>query len=222
MSGFGHYPCLYYGCVFKSCQEVTRGLNIVNRRADIHPMNRLVVLLAVATACVVPATHATASSSSIDGSGGALQNATRLGNATAIEKPVEPQTALSPELQRVLDLTNAERTSRGLGALTYNAQLGAAAQAHSQDQANMGTLTHTGSDGSNPGDRITRAGYSWRTWAENAAAGYRSADDVMVGWMNSAGHRANLLNPKVTEIGLGLAFTVNGYPYWTQNFAAPR
>jgi uncharacterized protein YkwD len=184
-------------------------------------MIRLATLFVVA-ALLVPTGQATASGSAIDSSGGALQGATRLGNATPIAKPEAPTTSLSPEFQRVLDLTNAERTARGLVPLTYSPQLGLAAQIHSQDQANMGTLTHTGSDGSNPGARITRTGYSWRTWAENAAAGYRTADEVMSGWMNSPGHRANLLNPNMTEIGLGLAYTAGGYPYWTQDFAAPR
>lgn len=187
-------------------------------------MKRLVPVLVIAVV-LVPAGSSTASSSStIDVSGGALQSAKRLDNAVSIAKPEPPVTgtSLDPELQLVLDLTNLERTSRGLAPLTHNPLLGSAAQLHSQDQADMRTLTHTGSDGSNPGERITRAGYSWRTWAENAAAGYRTAHDLVAAWMNSPGHRANLLNPSVTEIGLGVAATPSGYRYWTQKFAAPR
>jgi uncharacterized protein YkwD len=207
--------------VFEIRQECSPRLNLASLLAELRVMKRLAVLLAAA-AVLAPVGEATASNSAIDASGGALQGASRVGNEKSIAKPVEPGPSLIPELQRVLDLTNAERTSRGLAPLTHNPLLGQAAQSHSQDQANMRTLTHTGSDGSNPGERITRTGYSWRTWAENAAAGYRSADEVMEGWMNSSGHRANLLNPKVTEIGLGLAYTPSGYPYWTQDFAAPR
>ncbi len=65
-------------------------------------------------------------------------------------------------------------------------------------------------------------GYRFRTWAENAAMGYRTAEHVMSGWMNSSGHRANILRSSVTEIGLGLAYSAGGVPYWTQVFAAPR
>ena len=194
------------------------------RHAEVLGMKKRLVTLLVCAVIMTPVGYPTASSSAtIDVAGGSLKTATRLDNPTTIAKPTPPPTStLHPELQRVLDLTNLERTSRGLAPLTHNSKLGTAAQLHSEDQASMRTLTHTGSDGSNPGDRITRAGYEWRTWAENAAAGFPTADEVMVAWMNNPGHRANLLSASVTEIGLGLAETSSGYRYWTQNFAAPR
>ena len=82
-------------------------------------------------------------------------------------------------------------------------------------------MSHTGSDGSNPGDRIARAGYRFSAWAENVAMGYPDAASVMDGWMNSPGHRANILSGNVTEIGVGLAYAADGAPYWTMVLARP-
>lgn len=134
-----------------------------------------------------------------------------------------PQTgSLDPLLVRVFELTNIERAKVGLAPLTINAQLNEAAQFHSNDMAARKTLTHYGPNGESPGDRIAATGYSFRMWAENAAMGYRSAESVMKGWMNSPGHKANILRANVSEIGLGLAYTPAGTPYWTQVFAEPR
>ena len=132
------------------------------------------------------------------------------------------QVDLDPLLLTVLDLTNAERAKVGLPALTLNPLLSQAAQGHSEDQARRNTLTHYGANGESPGDRIRATGYVFRTWAENAAMGYRTAESVMSGWMGSSGHRANILRSTVTEIGLGIAYTPSGVPYWTQVFAARR
>ena len=134
-----------------------------------------------------------------------------------------PAPAAAPSaLQHVVDLTNAERARAGLPALGIDARLMAAAQGHSADQAGRDTMTHTGSDGSNAGTRITRQGFTWRSWAENVAMGYPDAPSVMAGWMDSPGHRANVLSANVTHIGVGLAHAADGTPYWTQVFAAPR
>jgi len=130
--------------------------------------------------------------------------------------------SLDPLLVRVLELTNIERARVGLPALTVDAQLNEAAQFHSDDQARRNTLTHHGPNGESPGDRIEATGYRFRMWAENAAMGYRTAETVMRGWMNSSGHRANILRANVSDIGLGLAYTPSGTPYWTQVFAEPR
>jgi uncharacterized protein YkwD len=124
-------------------------------------------------------------------------------------------------VQQVVDLTNARRAENGLGAVSFNAALTNAAQAHSADQAASGTMSHSGTDGSNPGDRIARAGYRASTWAENVAAGYADAAAVMNGWMNSSGHRANILSGNFTQIGIGLAYSANGTPYWTMDLARP-
>ncbi|WP_432904489.1 CAP domain-containing protein [Micromonospora matsumotoense] len=124
------------------------------------------------------------------------------------------------QAQQVVDLVNAERAKAGCAAVTVDDKLTLAAQQHSQDQADHKSMTHTGSDGSNAGQRLDRAGYSWRTYGENVAWNQQTPAAVMNAWMNSSGHRANILNCAFTEIGVGVASS-NG-PYWTQNFAAPR
>lgn len=114
---------------------------------------------------------------------------------------------------------NARRAAAGVAPLRACASLDRAAAAHSADQAAHEHMSHTGSNGSNAGQRITAAGYlGWRAWAENVAVGYPSVASVMNGWMNSSGHRANLLSASYEHVGVGLAHSASGTPYWTQNF----
>ncbi|MFG1842321.1 CAP domain-containing protein [Micromonospora sp. NPDC049175] len=127
---------------------------------------------------------------------------------------------VSAQAREVVDLVNAERAKAGCGALSIDDKLMTAAQKHSQDQADHKNMSHTGSDGSNAGVRLDRVGYAWRTYGENVAWNQQTPAAVMDAWMNSSGHRANILNCAFTEIGVGIA-TSNG-PYWTQVFAAPR
>ncbi|MGW7441471.1 CAP domain-containing protein [Streptomyces sp. NPDC054849] len=119
----------------------------------------------------------------------------------------------------VLSLVNQERAAAGCPAVTLNAKLTKAAQDHSADMASHSNMSHTGSDGSDPGQRITRAGYTWSTYGENVAYGYSTPEKVMEGWMNSPGHRQNILNCSFKEIGIGLAQPNN---YWTQAFGTAR
>ncbi|MEU4780029.1 CAP domain-containing protein [Micromonospora sp. NPDC023633] len=126
----------------------------------------------------------------------------------------------SSQTRQVVDLVNAERAKAGCGALGIDDKLTTAAQRHSQDQADHRNMSHTGSDGSDAGDRLDRVGYAWRTYGENVAWNQQTPAAVMDAWMNSPGHRANILNCAFTEIGVGVASS-NG-PYWTQIFAAPR
>ncbi|MFG1778468.1 CAP domain-containing protein [Micromonospora sp. NPDC049051] len=124
------------------------------------------------------------------------------------------------QASQVVDLVNAERAKAGCAAVSIDDKLMTAAQRHSQDQADHQKMSHTGSDGSNVGTRLDRVGYSWRTYGENVAWNQKTPAAVMTAWMNSSGHRANILNCAFTEIGVGVASS-NG-PYWTQVFAAPR
>lgn len=123
-----------------------------------------------------------------------------------------------PQAQ-VVALVNGERGGAGCGPVTANTRLTAAAQAHSRDQADRDTMSHTGGDGSTPWDRARRAGYD-RAIGENVAAGYRTPAEVMNGWMNSDGHRANILNCAAGTIGVGRAAASDGTLYWTQLFGA--
>jgi uncharacterized protein YkwD len=125
---------------------------------------------------------------------------------------------------QVVTLTNAERAKAGCGPLTVNSTLTAVAQAHSQDMATNNYFDHNSQDGSSPFDRMTAAGYRFSTAAENIAAGQRTPQDVMTGWMNSPGHRANILNCALHEIGVGYATSSSSQygVYWTQDFGTPR
>ncbi|MER7489805.1 CAP domain-containing protein [Streptomyces sp. NPDC126497] len=149
---------------------------------------------------------------------------------SAAPKPTAPAaTAPSPAatggapasgaVAEVVELVNAERAKVGCSPVRANATLAAAAQKHSEDMAASGTMSHTGSDGSSPGDRITRAGYGWSTYGENVAYGYSTPGQVMNGWMTSPGHKANILNCAFEEIGVGLAQPGS---YWTQDFGTAR
>lgn len=131
--------------------------------------------------------------------------------------------------QQILDLVNQERAKIGADPLSINEQLDQAADLHSQDQASMDNMTHTGSNGSDLGMRIQGEGYQFSTAAENVSQVALDAETVMyggqgfnnigiVGWMESEGHRDNILNPNLQEIGIGYAVAEDGSPYWTQNF----
>lgn len=88
-------------------------------------------------------------------------------------------------------------------------------------------FSHTGIDGSTMVQRIQTTGYQFSSAAENIAAGYTTPEQVVAGWMESPGHRANILNPNLTEIGVGYYFlendtaNINYNHYWTQNFGTP-
>lgn len=121
-------------------------------------------------------------------------------------------------IQEVLNLVNQERGKAGKSPLRLHSQLNASAQAHSNDMARNNFMSHAGSDGSSMGDRMKRHGYNFRAAAENVAAGQSSPQDVMRSWMNSPGHRQNILNGNYRDIGIGYAR--GNKIYWTQNFGA--
>ncbi|WP_433657677.1 CAP domain-containing protein [Nocardia sp. CA-128927] len=132
-----------------------------------------------------------------------------------------PAAMAAPQSQsaadEVVSLTNNERAKAGCAPLKAESHLTQAAQGHSEDMAAGGFMDHNSSKG-DPGDRISAAGYKAQTWAENIAAGQRSASEVVNSWMNSAGHRANILNCGLKDIGVGYAKGGNGTAYWTQDF----
>ncbi|SCL20325.1 CAP domain-containing protein [Micromonospora inyonensis] len=143
------------------------------------------------------------------------RNRTATARATTAAAPATGGT----EQAQVVALVNAERAKAGCGAVSVDAKLTTAAQRHSEDQATHQKMSHTGSDGSDVGDRLARVGYDWRGYGENVAWNQQTPAAVMAAWMNSAGHRANILNCAFTEIGVGVARS-NG-PYWTQVFGTP-
>lgn len=122
----------------------------------------------------------------------------------------------------VFSLLNAERAKAGVSPLARNDKLDAAARRHSNDMACNNFMSHTGSDGSSPWDRMNQAGYTWIRAAENIAAGYSSPASVVDGWMNSPGHQANILDADLEDIGIAHAYksgTDYGH-YWTTDFGA--
>ena len=125
-------------------------------------------------------------------------------------------------LGEVVDRTNAERTRRGLRPLTVDTRLAAAAQAHSADMVQRGFFAHESPDGRQVWDRAVAAGYAYRKVAENIAAGQRSAEEVVRGWMESPGHRANILDGDLAQIGVGRVEGGSYGVYWTQVFGTPR
>jgi len=122
----------------------------------------------------------------------------------------------------IVDLLNQERAQENLPPLVIDMRLTIAARRHNNDMAANNFFSHTGSDGSSPFDRIADSGYSMRSAGENIAAGYRTAESAVEGWMNSDGHRANILRSIYEHIGVGYVYDVNasyGY-YWTTDFGS--
>lgn len=135
-----------------------------------------------------------------------------------------PVSVVSPEtsiLDEILRLTNLERSSAGLSELTFNPLLNQAAQAHADTMVTTGQFSHVIND-LGPSDRVTATGYRWRAVGENIALGYSTPLAVMTGWMNSSGHRANILSTNYTELGVGIAKNSSGRTYWVQVFGRPR
>src|SRR5689334_13954444 len=121
----------------------------------------------------------------------------------------------------VVDLTNQERAQAGCGPLYRHGALDTAAQAHAEDMANRNYFDHNSLDGRTPWDRILQAGYPPNNgMGENIAAGQSTPADVVNSWMNSPGHRANILNCSFRAIGVGYGYnggSTYGH-YWVQDF----
>jgi uncharacterized protein YkwD len=135
--------------------------------------------------------------------------------------------------RQVLERVNAARQQdrkcgrREFGAahpLELSPTLSQVAMEHARDMANHGKMSHRGSDGSEPAQRVTRAGYRWRTTAENVAAGQPGAEAVVAHWLNSPGHCANLMGTQFTQMGVAFAIDPrdSARVYWAQVLATPR
>ncbi|MGW1818710.1 sigma-70 family RNA polymerase sigma factor [Streptomyces sp. NPDC002125] len=134
--------------------------------------------------------------------------------------PAAPKPSSAPSVaEQVIALVNTERAKEGCGSVSANSLLTTAASRHSADMVARDYFSHTSPDGTDPGARITAAGYRWSTYGENIAKGQQTAAAVMDSWMNSSGHRANILNCAFKEIGVGKEDSSGG-PVWTQVFGA--
>ena len=155
--------------------------------------------------------------------------------AVVLATPFEPPQAQDAQevARRVLALTNEARAKgRRCGSDVFapappvrlNDALARAAAIHAQDMAQHSFLEHRGRDGSSASDRVSRAGYDWRSVGENIAAGQPSPQEVVAGWLRSPGHCANLMESRFTEMGVAYAVDQRSEAgiYWTQVFARPR
>jgi len=158
----------------------------------------LIALVTLSAAAVLPAAHAAAST------------------------PTAPGQAAN-FVQRVVDLTNQERARQGLPPLVLDSALSGSALAHNEDMADQGFFSHTGSSGSSVDQRIAAAGFHplW-AYGENIAAGQLTPEEVVEAWMNSEGHRANILSPGYSHIGAAYTYApgTTYVHYWTQDFAS--
>lgn len=134
-------------------------------------------------------------------------------------KPKPAPSAPQGTIDEVLTLVNNARAEAGCGTVRIAPQLVNAATDHSADMASNNYFSHTSLDGRSPWDRAKAAGYQFAS-AENIAKGQSDAAAVMQAWMDSPGHRKNILNCASNTIGLGVVKSGDGIPYWTQMFGA--
>ena len=127
---------------------------------------------------------------------------------------------------RILELVNIERTKRELDPLSIDSQLDQAANFHNDEMVRADIMSHQLPGEADLGERVSATGYSWTRVAENIAAGYTTPEAVVEGWMNSPGHKENILNPEFIHIGIGYEYAAdenNAFDdydvYWTQVFA---
>jgi uncharacterized protein YkwD len=140
--------------------------------------------------------------------------------------PLREAATLPDRLVGVTDLPdllaghNRERREKGLPPLAANPKLAQAALAHARDMAERGHMSHDGSDGSTPAERVDRTGYGYSATGENVAAGFVDARSVLDGWMNSPPHRENIMGD-YGEIGLARVTAPDGRLYWAAEFGRP-
>lgn len=143
------------------------------------------------------------------------------GNDNVVNKPNNNQSTSNSFLsfqKEVTRLVNVERSKRGLRELSFNTQLSNVATLKSQDMINKNYFSHTSPTYGSPFDMMKKFNISYRAAGENIAMGQRTPAEVVNAWMNSKGHRENILNPNFTDIGVGVAKSSNGTLYWTQMF----
>lgn len=126
--------------------------------------------------------------------------------------------------QAVVQYTNQARAERGLPALRVSERLMQAALIHANQMADAQQQAHTIAGARYPtlDHRLQAVGYQYLAAAENIAWNQRTAQEVVAGWMNSSGHRRNILDPNLTEMGAAVARSSRGEPYWIQVFGRPR
>ncbi|SEN01328.1 Uncharacterized conserved protein YkwD, contains CAP (CSP/antigen 5/PR1) domain [Pseudorhodobacter antarcticus] len=143
-----------------------------------------------------------------------------IGLATTAHAACTPPTQSAALLQQAADKVNGYRAAADLEPLQINPTLANTAQGHACDMATAGHLSHVGTNGSDLVRRLKAAGYAFRSANENVGQFTRS--DPADWWYNSTGHRANMLSPKITEIGLGVALGADQKLYWVMVGGSPK
>jgi uncharacterized YkwD family protein len=133
-----------------------------------------------------------------------------------INTTVAPATSTSNYEQKVAELVNIERQKNGLAPLTFDKAISNVARVKSKDMSDNNYFAHQSPTYGSAGDMLTQSGIKWSAWGENIAAGQRTPEEVVNAWMNSEGHRANILSPNFSKIGVG--YVNNGRAHWTQMF----
>lgn len=132
-----------------------------------------------------------------------------------LEIPTNEESSLSSHEKEVVDLVNEQRSKHGLKPLKVSAELSRIARLKSQDMSDKRYFSHTSPTYGTPFQMMKDFGVKYKSAGENIAMGQRTPTEVVTAWMNSPGHRANILNPNYGKIGVG--FVSDGY-YWTQEF----
>ncbi len=145
----------------------------------------------------------------------------QISSAQRISQGLRSNTSFEGEL---LKLTNIERQKVGLAPLRLSSRLTRSAQSHASDMAKNNYFSHTGRNGSTISNRATATGYNFSFLGENIAAGRATPEGTIRQWMNSPGHRANILKREFTEIGFGYANSPSSryQNYWVQVFGTPQ
>ena len=139
---------------------------------------------------------------------------------TTPARPTRADKAAAALIRRTLAEHNRERASQDLPPLEIEPRLSAAALIHAQDMADTGTMSHDGSDGSHPAERVARQGYRYRSTGENVAMGQSTVKAVMRAWMNSPPHRKTILG-RYTQAGIAMVRSDDGTPFWCVEFGTP-
>ncbi|MDT8716377.1 hypothetical protein IAI10_06880 [Clostridium sp. 19966] len=134
---------------------------------------------------------------------------------------VQVNSSIIAQENEVIRLVNVQRSRRGLPALSKNNSLCTVARYKSQDMINKHYFSHMSPTYGSPFKMMETFGIKFSAAGENIAMGQRTPAEVMNSWMNSSGHRANILSPAYTQIGVGLAVNKSGTHYWTQQFIRP-
>ena len=162
--------------------------------------------------CTKPGTDNGTNNDTSTGNGNGTNNDANTGNDSTTDTNVSTQTAYE---NKVLELVNAERVKQGLKPLEMDESVRNVARLKSQDMQKNNYFSHTSPTYGTPFEMLKKYGISYKSAGENIAQGYQTPEQVVKGWMNSSGHRANILNASYTHIGIG--YEANGN-YWTQMF----